>query len=139
MMKKVTAALLVHRGRLLIAQRPHTDKLAGLWEFPGGKIESGETPELCLRREMQEEFNIEVQVGEFFGDSIYHYQQGTIQLLAYWAVWKSGQLETRAHDDYRWVLPMELKDFLFAPADVPFVQELCTFNKFTEGEIDCAD
>lgn len=133
-MKKVSAALLVHSGRLLIAQRPHTDQLAGLWEFPGGKLELGETPELCLRREMQEEFNIEVEVGAFFRESVYHYQQGSIQLLAFWAVWSSGQLQPRAHDDYRWVLPTELIGFEFAPADVPFVEELSTFESFSEGE-----
>jgi 8-oxo-dGTP diphosphatase len=65
-LKKVAAALLVNDNKILIAQRKSTDKLAGKWEFPGGKLEPGETLEECLKREMHEEFGIEVEVGEFF-------------------------------------------------------------------------
>ena len=72
----VTAAILNYNERLLIAQRKATGKLPNKWEFPGGKVESGETPEDCLKREMEEEFSIDVSVGEYLGESIYHYDHG---------------------------------------------------------------
>ena len=68
-MKLVTAAILIKDNRILIAKRRINDKLAGNWEFPGGTIEYEETPEECLRREMKEEFDIDVTVGEYFGES----------------------------------------------------------------------
>jgi 8-oxo-dGTP diphosphatase len=123
-MKKVTAALLVKDDNILIAQRSSTDKLAGKWEFAGGKIELGETPEECLVREIQEEFQIEIKVGNYFGDSIYHYKQGSIQLLAYWCERISGELKPTVHDDYKWVSFKDLRKFDFAPADIPFVEKL---------------
>ena len=82
-MKRVTAAILMKNGRVLVAQRRGTDKLAGKWEFPGGKIENHETPKQCLIREMKEEFDIKVSIGKFFGESVYRCETGTIQLLAY--------------------------------------------------------
>lgn len=123
-MKKVTAALLVKDGLILIAKRKASDKLANKWEFPGGKIEDGETPEECLRREMKEEFQIEVAVGDYFCDSVYHYDHGSIQLLAYWVHWKGGELVPKAHDEFRWVPFAELENFDFAPADIPIVKRL---------------
>ncbi|HAY21665.1 MAG TPA: hypothetical protein DCY27_05775 [Desulfobacterales bacterium] len=79
-MKNVTAAILINDGKILIAKRGPRDKLPNKWEFPGGKIEHRETPEECLKREMQEEFQIEVMVGEFLGESVYHYNHGSIRL-----------------------------------------------------------
>lgn len=127
-MKEVTAALLVDQGKLLIAQRGWGDALEGKWEFPGGKIEPGETPENCLAREMLEEFNLQIIVGDFYAKSIYTYPKGQIALLAYWAYLPEGQLDQlklAVHSDYRWVSTGQLKDFDFAPADIPIVEKLC--------------
>ena len=123
-MIRVTAAILIDRDRILIAQRRHDDALAGKWEFPGGKIEVNETPQECLRREMKEEFGIEVAVGEFFGESTCRYESGIIQLLAYHTVWMGGTFSLNAHADYRWVPLEKLQDFDFAPADINIVQKL---------------
>lgn len=68
---KVTAAILENDGRILIAQRKSSDHLSGKWEFPGGKIEHGETPEECLARELKEEFDIYVTIGDFLGSIDY--------------------------------------------------------------------
>lgn len=127
-MKKVAAALLVKDNKILIAQRKSTDKLAGKWEFPGGKLEVGETLEACLKREMNEEFGIDVNVGDFFGESIFHYETGTIVLYAYWCTWTSGELVAVDHDAYRWVSVEELSQFDFAPADIPFIEKLRSSN-----------
>ena len=68
---KVTAAILVKDNKIIIAKRGPDDRLANKWEFPGGKIEIHETPEQCLKREMKEEFDIDVSVGEYLGSSIF--------------------------------------------------------------------
>jgi len=123
-MKTVTAAILVHEGKILIARRPAQDRQAGKWEFPGGTMEPGETPECCLRREMKEEFDIDIAVGMFVGESIYHYDHGSICLLAYFSKWRGGDLICRDHDACAWVSVPELRYFEFSPADLPFVDGL---------------
>ena len=72
-MKRVTAAILIKDGNILIAKRKSSDKLADKWEFPGGKIEKNETPEQCLIREIKEEFGIDVKVGEYLGEIEKHF------------------------------------------------------------------
>ena len=125
-MQTVTGAILAKDGKLLIAKRPTADKLANKWEFPGGKVEDGETPESCLARELAEELGIEVRVGAFLGESIYHYEHGAVRLLAYRTSWEAGNLEPRVHDQIKWVALEELDQYDFAPADVPFVKLLAS-------------
>ncbi|MEC0269430.1 (deoxy)nucleoside triphosphate pyrophosphohydrolase [Paenibacillus anseongense] len=123
-MKIVAAALLINEGKILIAQRKSSDKLAGKWEFPGGKQEPGESLVECLKREINEEFGIDVKVGEFFDQNTYHYESGSIELHAYWCTWTSGEMIPVDHDDVRWVSIDEMSNYDFAPADVPFVNKL---------------
>jgi len=123
-MIRVTAAILVHNDRILIAQRGETDDLAGKWEFPGGKIENNESPQQCLIRELQEEFGIDAAVGDFFGESTYHYETGAVQLLAYHTSWEGGSFSLNAHAAIRWVSLNQLQEFEFAPADIPLVEKL---------------
>jgi 8-oxo-dGTP diphosphatase len=123
-MKEVTAAILIKDGQILIAKRKKGDRLAEKWEFPGGKIETNETPEECLKREMLEEFGIEVSVGKYFGESIYHYNHGSIKLLAYRTYWEGGDIIAKDHEEFKWVSPNQLDLFDFAPADLPFVEKL---------------
>ncbi len=120
----VTAAILVKDGKVLIAQRKPDDKQPDKWEFPGGKIEAGESARECLKREMQEEFGIDVRVSEFLGESVYHYPHGSIRLLAYLVKWQAGELALRDHANYAWVNYDRLKEFDFASADLPFVRKL---------------
>ena len=120
----VTAAILFKNDKLLIAQRKSGDKLPDEWEFPGSKVENDETPEQCLKREMKEEFGIDVIVGEFLGESVYHYDHISIRLLAYRAFWNTGELKIREHQSIRWVTINQIDQFDFAPADMPFVEKL---------------
>ena len=129
-MKTVTAAILTQDNKILIAKRQSTDKLADKWEFPGGTVEDGETPEQCLQREMKEEFEINVSVGEHLAESIYHYDHGSINLIAYRAYWESGTIYPQVHDDYTWAAIDQLENYDFAPADIPFV------DKIRRGEIE---
>jgi len=123
-MKVVTAAILEKDGRILIAQRKADDHQAGKWEFPGGTLEDGETPQACLQREMQEEFGIGIAVSRYFGESVYEYDHGAIRLMAYHVSWASGNIELNDHADFRWVAPEQLSEYDFAPADIPFVKQL---------------
>jgi len=122
----VTAAILIRDDRVLIAQRLPEDRLAGLWEFPGGKIENGETPEACLARELHEEFGIEVSVGEALGESVYRYPHLAIRLLAFRAILTEGAIQPTAHAAVKWVKVGELAKHAFAPADQPFVARLAS-------------
>jgi 8-oxo-dGTP diphosphatase len=121
---RVTAAILIVDDRILIAKRKKGDHLANKWEFPGGKVEDGETPEECLKREMKEEFEIDVSIGEYLGESIYHYEHGSIKLLAYRTYWEGSDISLQAHDDLSWASLDQLPSYDFAPADVAFVEKL---------------
>ena len=121
---KVTAAIFVNDGMLLIAKRKPTARLPNLWEFPGGKVEPDETPEACLKRELKEEFDIHVNVGEYLGSNIHTYEFGTIELMAYRAFWETGDFKLLDHEEIRWVFTHELDKFDFAPADRAFVEQL---------------
>ena len=108
----------------LIARRGPGDRLAGMWEFPGGKIEPGESPERCLQRELLEELGIDVRVGRLLAETIHDYPDRTVQLLFYEAVPMRGELRAREHDATAWVSPAEMARYDFAPADRPFVRDL---------------
>lgn len=123
-MKDVTAAVIVKDGKILICQRSLSDKLSGKWEFPGGKIEEGELPEECLIREIKEELDIHIEVGERLGESVYNYSYDSINLIIYLATWKSGDIKLNVHNDYKWVTKDEMEKYDFAEADVPFVKKL---------------
>ena len=123
-MKQVTAAILIKDAKILIAKRKADDRQANKWEFPGGTVEQDESPEACLKREMQEEFGIEVTIAEYIGESIYPYSHGVIKLLAYRAHWASGKIVLKEHADCRWVSSKQLSEYDFAPADIPIVEKL---------------
>ena len=120
----VTAAILDKNHQVLIARRKATDRLPNKWEFPGGKIEKGETPEDCLRRELTEEFGIVVSVGEHLGDSVYHYDHISIRLMAYRTFWNGNDIHPKDHSAIAWVPVEQLMEYDFAPADLPFVERL---------------
>jgi mutator protein MutT len=120
----VTAAIWVENGRVLIARRRAGASQAGLWEFPGGKVQSGESPEQCLKREIQEELGIRIVVGDFFGESIYAYGDKTIRLLAYHVCSAQGRACANDHAELAWVKMAELDRYRFSPADLPFVEKL---------------
>lgn len=98
--------------------------MEGFWEFPGGKIESGETPEECLERELAEEFGIESSVGEFVAESVFKYPGKTIRLLGYRTRYLAGDFVLNAHSQIEWVDLEEMEGLEFAPADLPLIEAL---------------
>lgn len=119
----VTAAIIVKEGNVFAARRKQGVHLAGYWEFPGGKLEQGETPEQCLARELQEEFRITACVGSFVAESVYDYGSKVVRLLAYQVEHKSGDFQLIDHDELRWLAPDELNSVEWAPADIPLVEQ----------------
>jgi len=119
----VTAAIIERDNRYLIAKRKGKH-FAGKWEFPGGKIEAGETPEVCLRRELREEFGIESLVRYFFEEGSFENENIRIRLLGYRVDYLSGEFQLKTHEEIRWVYPHELGHYDFAPADIPLVRRL---------------
>jgi len=117
----VTAAIFEKNGLIFAARRRPGKHLAGYWEFPGGKLEKNEAPEHCLARELNEEFGIHVQVGQFMGESTYDYGHKIIRLLAYRVILLSGKFELRDHDEVKWLNKNELHCLQWAPADVPLL------------------
>lgn len=122
--RQVTAAVIEKDGRILIAQRRKGSALGGKWEFPGGKIEPGETAEACLKRELREEFEIEAEIGKFIIESRFRYCLVPIELLAYRVKHISGDFKVNEHEEIRWVLPSDLSSYDFMPADEPIVKLL---------------
>jgi 8-oxo-dGTP diphosphatase len=120
----VSAAVLVKGNRVLIAQRPAGDPLEGKWEFPGGKVRSGEGPEACLKRELVEELNIHARVGPFLGTSSHSYGDREVTLLVFIAIIQTGRLTALFHSELRWISVDKLLDHDLAPADIPVAKRL---------------
>lgn len=120
----VTAAIIFHEGRVLVTQRPREARHGGLWEFPGGKLEANETPEAALRRELLEELDLPVEVDRVF-DVVYHrYDWGPVLILAYLCHAEHTRVRNLQVAAHRWLLPDELADLPFLPADRPLIDQL---------------
>ena len=120
----MTAAIIEKEGKVLIARRSPHSKLAGQWEFPGGKVEEGETPQECLVRELFEELNIQAEVGAHFCSSDYHYEHGSFRIEAFYVDWISGVISLTDHDKFEWVEARDLESYELLPADIPIAQLL---------------
>jgi 8-oxo-dGTP diphosphatase len=123
-MLKVTAAVIEKDGRMLIARRRRSDRMGGKWEFPGGKMGFGETPEECLRRELREELGIEARIGSFICRCKFSYMRVPLELLVYRATHVSGDVTPNEHDEVRWVKASELGLYDMVKADTEVVRRL---------------
>lgn len=130
----VAAAVIKKDGLIMVARRAKGQHLEQKWEFPGGKIEPDETPENCLRREMEEEFAIIAKAAKFIGESLYHYPDKSIRLLAYEVIWQGGDIVLHVHDKIDWVSPGALLKKDMAAADIPIAQALYTQSQKNTDE-----
>jgi 8-oxo-dGTP diphosphatase len=120
----VTAGIIEKDGLILIAQRKKGSNLEYKWEFPGGKLEKGETPEECLVRELFEEFGIVTRIKSFFCESKYDYSDISVNILAYNVEYIKGDFVLNSHEQIRWGHRYELYNFNFAEADRPLIKHL---------------
>ncbi len=120
----VTAAIIEKDSKVLLARRKSDQKLAGKWEFPGGEVEDGESPEECLKRELEEEFGIQAEVGEYITSNKHHYDHISIELIAFHVTYISGSFELVDHEEIQWAKPEELLDYDLAEADIPIAFDL---------------
>ncbi len=120
-----TAIITDSDGKILIGQRPEGKDLAGLWEFPGGKQENGETIEQCIVREIKEELDVDCYVGDFLLSVTKNYSHGEFKLMVYRAkILNPQNLQALVHQKLLWVTPDELSSYQFPPADVDIINFL---------------
>lgn len=123
-MKEVTAAVIIENGSVLLTRRRPGERLAGYWEFPGGKIEKGESPQRCLEREIEEELGIHIEAGRLITESVYPYDHGKIKLIAIESKIVDGDITLSVHDRYTWVPLDKLLEYNLAPADIPVARKI---------------
>jgi 8-oxo-dGTP diphosphatase len=121
---EVAAGLIFRDGRLLITQRRADDHLGGLWEFPGGKREPGETYEGCLRRELQEELGLEVEPGELIESVTHSYPEKNVHLQFYRCTCRSGELRLLGCQAAQWITAEDLGKYCFPAADAQLLDLL---------------
>ena len=128
-MIEVAAAIILHDSKVLIAKRAPHKALAGYWEFPGGKIEPNENETDCLKRELQEELDVKITVGEFLTEHYHDYGSFQILLKGYLCNFLSGTFNLIDHDEVKWISPKDILESEIAPADIPLLRRLLV--KFT--------
>jgi 8-oxo-dGTP diphosphatase len=118
------AGILVDGDRVLVARRRREDHLGGKWEFPGGKIEPGESPAEALARELAEELDLEIRVGPLCGILAHRYPERSVRIRFHFAERRSGEPRAVGCEEFRWVSPPGLLRLSFPEADHRLVAEL---------------
>lgn len=119
----VVAAVIVQDDRILATQRGYGEFKDG-WEFPGGKIESGESPEDALKREIMEELKVEIDVRELIGVVEYDYTDFHLNMMCFWCTLKGGEVQLVEHEAGRWLKKEELGEVEWLPADWELVETI---------------
>jgi mutator protein MutT len=120
----VAAAIIKNNGKLLITQRLKDTHMGFKWEFPGGKIEKGEDVAACLRREIREELDLGIDVGEELMVVEHQYQDRKIILHCHWCQCLEGEAKALGCQNFKWVSNADLKHYDFSEADLPVVEFL---------------
>ena len=123
-MVEVVAALVWNKNKFMICQRPAHKARGLLWEFVGGKVESGETKEQALVRECKEELDILLSVGDVFMDVTHEYPDLTVHLTLFNATIAEGEPQKLEHNDIKWITPIEIPNYEFCPADEEILMRL---------------
>jgi 8-oxo-dGTP diphosphatase len=118
---RVVAALVRKDGRILITRRPSKSDFGGFWEFPGGKVEPGETDSAALVRELMEEMSFPVEPGDLYYGKLFEYERFILDFQLYNCRAVGNEISLHGISDYAWVLPGELAGYRFPPADTEVV------------------
>ena len=117
-------ALIDTDGRILLAQRPAGKEMSGLWEFPGGKIEFGETPQIALSRELKEELSLNVSPSRIITEQFFNYDDKYVKLMVLnCGIIEEDRIKLLEHDEMKWLSKEELFDVNWLPADLPIVEK----------------
>lgn len=117
------------KNKVLAGKRNANRLVGGMWEFPDGKIEKGETPQEAAKRELKEEFHDEVQIGPQLGETVsYEYDFGIVKLTVFFAKLLTNNFDLVAHSEVEWLSADEVQKLNWAPADAPLVKELARTN-----------
>ncbi|MGE8426706.1 MAG: (deoxy)nucleoside triphosphate pyrophosphohydrolase [Sphingobacterium sp.] len=128
---KVVCGIIFKDDLVLICRRKPEKSLGGYWEFPGGKVEDDESYEESLLRELIEELNLKVEIKRHFFDTVYHNDNGAIELISFICETSGTVVESTDHDLVEWVKVSDLLNWELAPADIPIAKEL--IEKFQTG------
>lgn len=121
---EVSAAVIYRNGKTYIQQRPQKGLMGGLWEFPGGKIEKGESPEDCLKREIAEELGVQIKINEKIMTIKHSYTQFRVTLHVFNCTLKSGRIRATSCDQWKWVSPKNINKYPFPAANVKILNHL---------------
>lgn len=121
---KVVCGVIFKENQIFICRRKSFKILGGLWEFPGGKLESKESHEICLKRELQEELGMKIHQLNYLTTVFHKYETFRIELIAYECVFLSATFNLIDHDIYEWVKLENLINYDLAPADIPILEYL---------------
>lgn len=120
----VACGIIQHDGLILATQRSATMSLPLKWEFPGGKLEEGESPQVCLVRELQEELGVSVTIGEGLSPLTHSYPSFRVTLYPFLCHQLQGSITLHEHSDARWLSPTDLPQLDWAEADLPIIRML---------------
>lgn len=120
----VVGAIIIHNGKILCAQRGATKSLPYKWEFPGGKIELGETLREALEREIKEEMKCTLEIGNQVAHTVHTYDFGEVHLTTFYCKLTSGEPVLTEHEAIKWLPPSKLTSLDWAPADMPAVEKV---------------
>ncbi len=121
---QVVAGLMIEEGKILIARRHMHDSNGGLWEFPGGKVEKGESPEQALSRELKEELDLYVKVGRLFGKNQFETPRAEFELKLYLCRRLSGTIHLSEHSEFAWISLEQIDNYKFLSGDYVFLDQL---------------
>jgi 8-oxo-dGTP diphosphatase len=120
---KVTCSIVAYENKVLVVQRSEKMSLPLKWEFSGGKIEEGESEEECVKREVKEELNIEIELISRLTTTQFDYPNVSVQLIPFLAKYSKGDIKLCEHKQYLWLTKDKLRDLDWAEADIPVLNE----------------
>jgi 8-oxo-dGTP diphosphatase len=123
-MQTVVAAIIVHQGKMFCAKRPPNGILGDLWEFPGGKVEPGESLEDALHREIKEELGITIRIREAFLSLTHQYETHEVSVHTYLCDWVDGEFTLHVHTDSQWASVAQLETLDWVAADDTVIEHL---------------